>query len=92
MAVILLTLSSACRALSTPVYWALSVDMAPRHAGILSSIMNTSGNVAGVVASGLTGWMVAYFSGWNQAILVGAVVTLFGVIIAIPTIRASEIV
>ncbi|MBC8392345.1 MAG: MFS transporter [Deltaproteobacteria bacterium] len=92
MAVILLTLSSACRALSTPVYWALSVDMAPRHAGILSSIMNTSGNIAGIVASGLTGWLVAYFSGWNQAILIGAVVTLFGVIIAIPTIRASEIV
>jgi ACS family glucarate transporter-like MFS transporter len=92
IAVVLLTLSSAFKALSTPVYWALSVDMAPRHAGILSSIMNTSGNIAGIVASGLTGWMVAYFSGWNPAIFIGAVITFFGVAIAIPFIRASEIV
>jgi MFS family permease len=91
LAVFLITLSAAARALSTPVYWALSVDMAPNHAGILSSIMNTSGNVAGVAASVLTGWMISYFSSWNQAILVAAVITLLGVGIAVPTIKTSEI-
>jgi ACS family glucarate transporter-like MFS transporter len=92
LAVFLITLSAAARALSTPVYWALSVDMAPNHAGILSSIMNTSGNVAGVVASILTGWMISYFSGWDQAILMAAVINLCGVGIAVPTIKTSEIV
>lgn len=92
LAVVLLTLSSAAKSLSTPVYWALSVDMAPRHAGILSSIMNTSGNFAGIVASALTGWMVNYFSAWNPALLVGAAVTILGVVIAVPTIKSSEIV
>ncbi len=91
LAVTFLTLSAAAKALSTPAYWALSGDMAPRHAGILSSIINTSGNVAGVIAPVLTGWLVSYFSGWNQAIWVGAVVTLLGVGVAFPTIRSSEI-
>jgi len=92
LVVALLTLSSAAKALATPAYWALSVDMAPRHAGILSSIMNTSGNVAGIAASAITGWIVSCFSDWNLAILLGAVVTLCGVGIAVPTIRSSEIV
>lgn len=92
MAVALLTLSAASKALATPSYWALTVDMAPRHAGILSSIMNTSGNIAGIVASVLTGWMIVYFSDWGPALLMGAIVTLIGVVVAVPTIRSSEIV
>ncbi|MFQ5485273.1 MAG: MFS transporter [Desulfobacterales bacterium] len=91
LALTFLTLSAAGKALATPAYWALSVDMAPRHAGILSSIMNTSGNIAGMIAPVLTGWLISYFSGWNQAIWVGAIVTLLGVAVAVPTIRSSEI-
>jgi len=91
LAVVLLTFSSAAKGLSTPVYWALSADMAPRHAGVLSSIMNTLGNVAGIVASILTGWIVARFASWNGAILVGALITLAGVAIAAPTVRSDEI-
>lgn len=87
-----ITLSSAARSISTPIYWALSVDMAPRHAGILSSIMNTAGNVAGVAASALTGWIVGSYGDWNLAIYLGAATTVLGVVIAIPTIRAAEIV
>jgi MFS family permease len=87
----LLTLSSAAKAISTPIYWSLSVDMSPRHAGILSSIMNTSGNIAGIAASALTGWTVSCFSGWNPAIVMGAIITFLGVVIAVPTIKASEI-
>jgi MFS transporter, ACS family, solute carrier family 17 (sodium-dependent inorganic phosphate cotransporter), other len=88
----LLTISSAAKAVATPVYWTLAVDMAPRHSGILSSIMNTSGNVAGIAASAITGWIVACFADWNLAILLGAGITLLGVGIAAFTIRVSEIV
>ena len=87
-----ITLSSASRSVSTPIYWALSVDMAPRHAGILSSIMNTAGNVAGIAASALTGWIVGSYGNWNLVICLGAATTVLGVIIALPTVRASEIV
>jgi MFS family permease len=87
-----ITISSAARSVSTPIYWALSVDMAPRHAGILSSIMNTAGNVAGIAASALTGWIVGSYGDWNLAIYLGAATTVLGVIIAIPTIRTAEIV
>ncbi len=92
MVIALLTLSSAAKAISTPIYWALSVDMAPGHAGVLSSIMNTSGNVAGVAASALTGWLVATFGDWNLAIVLGSLITLLGVVVAVPTIRTSAIV
>jgi len=91
MVVGVITLSSAAKALSTPVYWTLTVDMAPKHAGILSSIMNTAGNLAGIAAAVLTGWIVSGFSDWNMAIYVGAAVTLLGVAVAVPTVRASEI-
>jgi len=90
-AVCLLILSSASMALSTPVYWTLCVDMAPRHAVILSSIMNTSGNIAGVVAPLLTGWIVYYLDDWNTAIAVGAAFTFIGVGIAFKMIGSSEI-
>jgi ACS family glucarate transporter-like MFS transporter len=66
--------------------------MAPNHAGFLSSIMNTSGNVAGIVATALTGWLVATFADWNLAILISSATTLLGVVIALPTIRTSAIV
>lgn len=87
----LLTISSGIKGLSTPAYWSLSVYMAPHHAGVLSSIMNTSGNIAGIAASALTGWMVSFFADWDTAILVGAAITFLGAIIAVPTIRSSEV-
>ena len=92
MVIALLTFSSAAKAISTPIYWALSVDMAPGHAGVFSSIMNTSGNVAGIVASALTGWIIATFADWNLAIALGSVITLLGVVVAVPTTRTSAIV
>jgi MFS family permease len=78
-------------ALATPVYWTLCVDMAPRHAVILSSVMNTSGNMAGVAAPLLTGWIVSFLNDWNTAIAVGAAFTFIGVGIAFKMIGSSEI-
>ncbi|MBE0618784.1 MAG: MFS transporter, partial [Proteobacteria bacterium] len=90
LAVFWIVLSSAAKSLATPAYWTLSMEMAPRHAGILSSIMNTSGNLAGVVAPALSGYLVAS-RGWNAALAVCAAITLVGVAIALPTVRAVEI-
>jgi len=90
-AVCLLILSSASMALATPVYWTLCADMAPRDAVILSSIMNTSGNMAGVAAPLLTGWIVSFLNDWNTAIAVGAAFTFIGAGIAFKMIGSSEI-
>ncbi len=91
LAVGCVTCSSAFKALATPAYWTLTLDMAPKQAGILSSIMNTSGNIAGVVASMLTGWMLSEFGGWNPVLLVASGITLAGVAIAVPTVRSQEL-
>lgn len=91
LAVAWVILSSGVKSLATPAYWTLSMEMAPRHAGILSSIMNTSGNLAGVIAPVLSGFLVAQWGGWNAAILVAAAITLAGVAIALPTVAAADV-
>jgi MFS family permease len=90
-ALIWLTLSSAARSLATPTYWTLSMDMAPRHAGVLSSIMNTSGNAAGVLAPALTGALLAQTGSWTPAIAIAGGVSLLGAVLAGATVQASEV-
>jgi len=91
LAVVLLVLSSGSKGLATPAYWTLSMEMAPRHAGILSSIMNTSGNIAGVIAPVLSGFLIATTGGWELAIVVASVITLAGVGIAAVAVRAAQV-
>jgi len=86
MAVLLITISQAIRSISTPIYWALTIDLAGPRAGILASVMNTSGNFAGVVAPLASGFIVAYFASWNMAIYASAIVILAGVIVIYRTV------
>lgn len=92
VAVGVITLSAAARSLATPAYWTLSIEMAPRHSGILSSIMNTSGNLAGIVAPALTGFLVTKTVGWGSSIAVAGLVSVVGAAVAAPTVRASRVV
>ncbi len=87
-----ITLSTGFRSLATPAYWTLSIHMAPRHAGLLSSLMNTSGNIAGIVAPGLSGLLVAWTAGWGWAIGGAAAITVLGALVALPTVRAAPVV
>lgn len=90
-AVVAIVLSGASRSLATPAYWTLSMDMAPRHAGILSSIMNTSGNLAGVVAPAVTGFLLSSTGSWTVPIAAAALISVTGALVALPTVRADEV-
>lgn len=92
LAVVVIVITSATKALSTPAYWTLAMDMAPEHSGFLSSLMNTSGNMSGIVAPMLSGWIVSYFASWDLALFTGSIVTLFGVLIARASISSSRLV
>lgn len=90
MAVFYITLASALRSISTPLYWTLTIDLAGDRAGILASIMNTSGNFAGILAPMISGFIVSYFADWNLAIYMCILAVLVGVLILIPTVGARH--
>lgn len=90
-AVLLITLSQAIRSISTPIYWALTIDLAGSRAGILASFMNTSGNFAGVVAPMASGFIVGCCGSWNAAIYVCSAVLLLGVVAIHKTIDLKRL-
>jgi MFS transporter, ACS family, D-galactonate transporter len=72
-AVWLLTLSVACESGSTALLWATCTDVAPPFAaGSLAGIMNTAGALAGIVAPTVTGFLVQFTGGFQQALLIGS--------------------
>ena len=58
-------------------FWASTIDLAPRHAGTLSGIMNTGANVGGTLSPTLTPWLAEQF-GWNVSLGVAAAVAAIG--------------
>jgi len=86
-----IVLSAAARSVATPAYWTLSIQMAPRRAGLLSSLMNTSGNLAGIAAPALSGVLVARAGGWGWAIGIAALVSVAGAGVAASTVRGTEV-
>ena len=55
----------ACFALGASTVLVNSLDLAPRHAGVLVGLQGTAGNVAGMVSPVLGGAIVARTGSWN---------------------------
>ena len=51
-----ITLSVTCLGLNFTMFWTLPIDIAPKSAGTLSGIMNTSGTIAGIIAPAFNGF------------------------------------
>jgi MFS family permease len=60
-------------------YWALPIDYSPDSPGLVSGLLNTSGNIAGIVAPAVTGAIVASTGSWNTALFVSAALSIAGV-------------
>jgi nitrate/nitrite transporter NarK len=69
-------LASADFALSA--CWATPVDIAPRHAGVMTGFMNTIGNVGGLIAPLVVGIAVDQYGSWTFPFYVTAVVYALG--------------
>jgi ACS family D-galactonate transporter-like MFS transporter len=59
-------------------FWATAVDLGRGRGGTAAGIMNTGGNLGGLVAPAITPW-VAHLLGWKWAIGVGSAICLLGV-------------
>jgi ACS family glucarate transporter-like MFS transporter len=66
-AVLLLAVSAGFSTFAAASWWAACIDLAPRHSGSLSGLMNTCANMAGGVAPVLTAYLATRF-GWSVAL------------------------
>lgn len=77
LAVVLLTAGQTLMMSVEGAYWASIIEIMPRHAGAGGGILNTGGNLAGVVSPLVTPWLAEAF-GWGVSFQVAAVLSLTG--------------
>ena len=76
-AITLLSLGAGFLYFTVGAFWASTIDLAPRHAGTLSGIMNTGANVGGTISPTLTPWLAEHF-GWNVSLGFAAAIAAIG--------------
>ena len=77
LAVVALAGGAGAMYLSQSSFWAASTDIAGRHTGVVSGLMNMGCQLGGVVTSSLTPWIADRY-GWTAAFVAGAVVVVVG--------------
>jgi len=80
LAVLYLALCFGSTQLTEGAYWAGCTFVAGEHTAAASGILNTGGNLGGVVSSPLIPVLVAHF-GWLPALLTGSAFALLGAIL-----------
>ena len=76
-AVTMLSLGAGFLYFTVGAFWASTIDLAPRHSGTLSGIMNTGANVGGTISPTLTPWLAEQF-GWNVSLGFAAGIAILG--------------
>lgn len=76
--VVLLCLSLGAAASTDGPYWAAAIDASGGHSGTGSAILNTGGNLGGMLAPALTP-LIASWAGWSAGLYAGGAVALIGV-------------
>jgi MFS family permease len=71
-AIIALALSFGCSDLILAVCWATCLDVGRQHAGTVSGTMNSLGQIGGVIAPVLVGWLVEELHSWELPLLISA--------------------
>jgi MFS transporter, ACS family, glucarate transporter len=79
LAVALLSIALGFTGLCFSPYWALPIDYSPDKPGLVSGMLNTSGNIAGIVAPAVTGAIVTATGDWNVALFVSAALSVAGI-------------
>ena len=77
LAILLLSLGAGFLYFTVGAFWASTIDLAPRHAGTLSGIMNTGANIGGTISPTLTPWLAEQF-GWNFSLGFAAAIAALG--------------
>ncbi len=90
---ILIALALASADLGLAAAWAVCLDVGRRHAGVVTGAMNTFGNLGGMLAPLVVGYVVQRFGSWTVAFQVSAAIYAVGGLLWLvidPTRRLSE--
>jgi MFS transporter, ACS family, glucarate transporter len=74
----LLALALAAADFALSACWAVCLDVAPRHAGVVTGFMNTFGNLGGLIGPMVVGLMVDRLGSWTLPLYVTAGVYFAG--------------
>jgi ACS family glucarate transporter-like MFS transporter len=77
LAVLILALGGGAIYLSQSSFWSVTADIAGRHTGVVSGLMNVGCQIGGAITSSLTPWIAAQY-GWIAAFGTGAAIVLVG--------------
>lgn len=78
LAVLTLALGGGAIYLSQSSFWSVTADIAGRHTGVVSGLMNVGCQVGGALTASLTPWIAARY-GWAAAFGTGAGVVVLGI-------------
>lgn len=80
IAVVMLSASTGTLLLGAAAFWATTIDLARRHAGTASGVMNMGGNLGGVVSPTLTPLLAEHY-GWASALYLMGTLALAGALL-----------
>jgi ACS family glucarate transporter-like MFS transporter len=86
--VVLLCICFACNQLTEAPFWVATMAVSGRHAPVATGVMNTGGNLPGIVG-GMLVPVTANLLGWEAAIMTGSVFAIVGALLWI-FIRADK--
>jgi len=86
--VVLLCICFACNQLSEAPFWVATMAVSGRHAPVATGILNTGGNLPGIVG-GMLVPVIANLLGWEAAIMTGSVFAIIGAVLWI-FVRADK--
>jgi len=73
-------------------FWSTPINLSPKDAGVISGMMNTSGNIAGIFAPSITGMLVTFYDNkFENAMYFGAALSVLGILILISVGRVRPI-
>jgi len=78
--VILLSLAVGCSAMTEGPFWATAIETGGENAGVAGGIMNTGGNIGGILSPTLTP-IIAGYVGWEGSLHFASFVVMFGVVV-----------
>lgn len=79
LGVLTLALGGGAIYLSQSSFWSVTADIAGRHTGVVSGLMNVGAQLGGAVTSSLTPWIAAQY-GWIAAFSTGAAIVIGGTV------------
>ena len=88
---VLIACALASADLALGACWAVPIDIAPNHAGVITGCMNTLGNLGGLVGPLVVGYAVQELGSWTLPFYVTAAVYAFGAVMWLAIDPAKEL-